>query len=73
VILADEPTGNLDPETSESIMMLLREISESGRAVLMATHNYTLLKKYPARTIKCEDGKLVEIEESTEIDFATLE
>jgi cell division transport system ATP-binding protein len=73
VILADEPTGNLDPETSESIMMLLREISESGRAVLMATHNYTLLKKYPARTIKCEDGKLVEIEESTEIDFTALE
>jgi cell division transport system ATP-binding protein len=73
VILADEPTGNLDPETSESIIMLLREISESGRAVLMATHNYTLLKKYPARTIKCEDGKLVEIAESTEIDFTTLE
>lgn len=73
VILADEPTGNLDPETSETIMMLLREISESGRAVLMATHNYTLLKKYPARTLKCDDGKLVEIEESTEIDFTTLE
>ena len=50
-----------------------REISESGCAVLMATHNYTLLKKFPARTMKCEDGKLVEIEESTEIDFSTLE
>jgi cell division transport system ATP-binding protein len=73
VILADEPTGNLDPETSETIMMLLREISESGRAVLMATHNYTLLKKYPARTFKCEDGKLSEVEESTEIDFTTFE
>ena len=73
VILADEPTGNLDPETSESIMMLLREISESGCAVLMATHNYTLLKKFPSRTLKCDDGKLVEIEESTEIDFSTLE
>jgi len=73
VILADEPTGNLDPETSESIMMLLREISDSNRAVLMATHNYTLLKKYPARTFKCDDGKLTEVEESAEIDFTTIE
>lgn len=73
VILADEPTGNLDPETSESIMFLLREISDSGRAVLMATHNYTLLKKYPARTFRCDDGKLTEVEESMEIDFTTFE
>jgi len=73
VILADEPTGNLDPETSEAIMMLLREISESGRAVLMATHNYTLLKKFPARTLKCDDGKLVQPEDNTEIDFTMLE
>ncbi len=73
VILADEPTGNLDPETSETIMMLLREISDSGRAVLMATHNYTLLKKYPAHTFKCEDGKLTEVQESAEIDFTTFE
>jgi len=73
VILADEPTGNLDPETSETIMMLLREISESGCAVLMATHNYTLLKKYPARTLKCEDSKLAQLEDNTEIDFTMLE
>ena len=73
IILADEPTGNLDPETSEGIMNLLREISESGCSVLMATHNYTLLKKYPARTMKCQDGKLVEIQESDEIDFSTLD
>ena len=73
VILADEPTGNLDPETSETIMMLLREISESGCAVLMATHNYTLLKKYPARTMKCDDGKLIQMEENAEIDFTMLE
>lgn len=73
IILADEPTGNLDPETSESIMALLREISESGRAVLMATHNYTLLKKYPGRTFKCDDGKIIEVEESAEIDFTTFE
>ena len=73
VILADEPTGNLDPETSETIMALLREISESGRAVLMASHNYTLLKKFPSRTLKCDDGSLTEVEESAEIDFTTFE
>jgi len=73
IILADEPTGNLDPETSEGIMQILKDISQTGRAVLMATHNYTLLKKYPARTLKCEDGKLTEVEESTEIDFTQLE
>ena len=59
IILADEPTGNLDPETSDSIMGILTDISKNGRAVIMATHNYNLLEKYPARTLKCEDGKLV--------------
>ena len=73
IILADEPTGNLDPETSEGIMKLLREISESGCAVLMATHNYTLLKKFPARTFRCDDGKISEQAENTEIDFTMLE
>jgi len=73
IILADEPTGNLDPETSEGIMNLLREISESGCSVLMATHNYTILKKYPARTMKCQDGILVEIQENAEIDFSALD
>ena len=58
VILADEPTGNLDPETSEGIMQLLFDISKSGRAVLMATHNYSLFRSFPARTIKCEAGRL---------------
>ena len=73
LLLADEPTGNLDPETSESIMILLREIGESGCAVLMATHNYTLLKKFPARTFKCDDGQLVPIDDNAEIDFTMLE
>ena len=73
VILADEPTGNLDPDTSEVIMNLLQEISNSGRAVLMATHNYPLLKKYPARTLKCENGELLQLEQNTEIDFTMLE
>lgn len=60
LILADEPTGNLDPETSEEIIRLLQSISNSGRSVLMATHNYGLMEKFPARTIKCESGKLID-------------
>lgn len=60
LILADEPTGNLDPETSEEIIKLLQSISNSGRAVLMATHNYSIMDKFPARTIKCENGKVME-------------
>ncbi len=58
MILADEPTGNLDPETSEGIMRLLVDISQKGCSVLMATHNYLLIEKFPARIIKCENGKL---------------
>ena len=56
VILADEPTGNLDPETTNDVMDLLREISTKGKTILMATHNYNLILKYPSRIIKCEDG-----------------
>ena len=58
VILADEPSGNLDPETSNEIMNLFFEISNSGRAVVMATHNYSLLEKFPARIIKFDQGKV---------------
>jgi cell division transport system ATP-binding protein len=73
VILADEPTGNLDPDTSVAIMEILMEIRKSGRAVLMATHNYNLIKKYPERTLKCDKSKLIEIgHSSTEIDFNQL-
>ncbi len=61
VILADEPTGNLDPETSDEIIKLLFEISKSGRAVLMATHDYALMNRFPSRTLKCENGTLVDI------------
>ena len=60
VILADEPSGNLDPKTSDEIMQILLAIAESGRAVMMATHNYQLIKKFPSRTLKCEDEKLLE-------------
>ncbi|TFH37690.1 MAG: ATP-binding cassette domain-containing protein [Bacteroidia bacterium] len=69
IILADEPTGNLDPETSEDIILLLKDISKNGRAVLMATHNYTLLKKHTARTLKCEDGKITERDHNVELEF----
>jgi cell division transport system ATP-binding protein len=72
IILADEPTGNLDPETSEEIIGILQSISSSERAVVMATHNYTLLKKFPARTLKCSDGKVTEVDHGEEIDFEAL-
>jgi cell division transport system ATP-binding protein len=69
IILADEPTGNLDPETSEGILRLLTDISKTGRAVVVATHNYTLLKKFSARTIKCEEGILKEVHDDQEIEL----
>jgi len=73
IILADEPTGNLDPETSEGIMEILTNISNSGCAVLMASHNYPLIKKFPARTLKCENGKVSECEDNNSaIDFDSL-
>lgn len=60
VILADEPTGNLDPETSEGIMKLLFEISKNGTAVVMASHDYALFGNFPSRTIKCENGRILD-------------
>ena len=56
LILADEPTGNLDPDTSEDIVTLLKQISLSGTAVLMASHDYLIIRTYPSRIIKCEGG-----------------
>ncbi len=72
IILADEPTGNLDPETSEGIIRLLKDISNTGRAVIIATHNYTIVKKFSARTIKCEKGKMVEVRDDEEIELEKL-
>jgi len=69
IILADEPTGNLDPETSEGILRLLTDISKNGRAVVVATHNYTLLKKFTARTIKCDNGELTEVSNDEEMEL----
>lgn len=61
LIVADEPTGNLDPQTSMEVMNLLRELNKNGRSILMATHDYALLLKHPSRTMKCEDGKIFEV------------
>jgi cell division transport system ATP-binding protein len=58
LILADEPTGNLDPETSDKIIHLLSDISMNGTAVLMATHDYALMEKYKSKTIMCKDGRV---------------
>ncbi|MES2275846.1 MAG: ATP-binding cassette domain-containing protein [Bacteroidota bacterium] len=60
IILADEPTGNLDPDTSEEIVMLLKQISQSGTAVLIASHDYHIIRTFPSRIIKCENGKVLE-------------
>ena len=60
IILADEPTGNLDPETSQEIMQLLKEINSNGSAVLFATHDIMLYNRFPARTIRFEAGKITE-------------
>lgn len=59
IVLADEPTGNLDPETSNDIMRLLLDISKAGKTVIMATHNYNLINKFPGRVVKCEEGTLI--------------
>lgn len=72
IILADEPTGNLDPETSENLMKLLFDISNNGRTILMATHDYNMVQKFPARTIKFEDGKALVQDQTKEIDFESL-
>ncbi len=60
IILADEPTGNLDPETGASIVELLHNIQESGTTVVMSTHNTNLIQSYPGRVLKCDNGRLIE-------------
>ena len=60
ILLADEPTGNLDPDVSEGIFRLFMEINNSGTAILMATHNHTFIKKFPFRVLKCEKGKVLD-------------
>lgn len=65
LILADEPTGNLDPQTSVEVMEVLQQINKNGRTILMATHDYALLLKYPAKTLKCDEGKVFEVVQKT--------
>jgi cell division transport system ATP-binding protein len=60
LILADEPTGNLDPVTTNEILTLLYDISKTGRSVIMATHDYEHMHKYSSRIIVCEEGKVIE-------------
>ncbi len=64
-ILADEPTGNLDPQTSAEVLEVLKRVNANGKTVIMATHDYALLMKFPAKTLKCEDGKIFEVVQRT--------
>jgi len=61
LILADEPTGNLDPQTSVEVMKVLLDINKTGRTILMATHDYALILKYPSKTLKCDGNKVFEV------------
>ena len=61
IILADEPTGNLDPQTSIEVMEVLQDLNKKGNTIFMATHDYALILKYPSKTLKCENKKVFEV------------
>jgi len=61
IILADEPTGNLDPQTSVEVLEVLKKINAIGKTIIMATHDYALLLKFPSKTLKCEEGAIFEV------------
>lgn len=65
LILADEPTGNLDPQTSTEVLEVLKKINNNGKTIIMATHDYALLMKFPSKTLKCEDSKIFEVVQRT--------
>lgn len=65
LILADEPTGNLDPQTSLEVLSVLKKINANGKTIIMATHDYALLMKFPSKTLKCEDAKIFEVVQRT--------
>jgi len=73
IILADEPTGNLDPQTSGQIVQLLHEIRSKGTAVIMTTHNYNIVKAFPARVVKCESDSLNEVAEGEPLTYEEFE
>lgn len=73
IILADEPTGNLDPETSDDLMAILKEINGQGKTILMATHDYHILNRYPGRTLVCAEHKVSDSAKTEqEVDFSEL-
>ncbi|MDI1255175.1 MAG: ATP-binding cassette domain-containing protein [Flavobacterium sp.] len=61
IILADEPTGNLDPQTSAEVIGVLKKINENGKTIIMATHDYAVILKFPSKTLKCENGTMFEV------------
>ncbi len=65
LILADEPTGNLDPQTSVEVMEVLRKINQNGKTIIMCTHDYALIMKFPSKTLKCEDSTIFEVVQRT--------
>ena len=65
LILADEPTGNLDPQTSAEVLGVLKKINENGKTIIMATHDYAVIMKFPAKTLKCEDNTIFEVVQKT--------
>ena len=66
LIIADEPTGNLDPETSREIMTLLKGIQDKGKAIFMATHDYSLINDFPSKMIRCAEGTILPVDRLTE-------
>ena len=73
IILGDEPTGNLDPETSEGILKLLFDISQNGKSVLIATHDYSIMEKFPSRTLRCESGTVIDLSQAPVLPESTEE
>jgi len=73
-IIADEPTGNLDPETSKEIMAVLHAIAKEGTSILMATHDLSIMEAFPSKTLKVENGSVIEVNPMNEFDpFKTIE
>ena len=65
LIIADQPTGNLDPETSREIMKLLKGIQDKGKAIFMATHDYSLINEFPSKMIRCTEGTIIPVDRLT--------